>query len=67
MNLKKQIYSAIMLTVALTVLLGVVYPVVVTAISQALFKERAEGSLIKKDGQVIGSHLIGQPFSSSSR
>lgn len=66
MELKKQIYPAIIMTVVLTVLLGIVYPLVVTGLAQVLFKEKANGSLIEKDGKVIGSRLIGQPFSGPS-
>jgi K+-transporting ATPase ATPase C chain len=63
MELKNQIYPAIAITVVLTVLLGIVYPLAVTGLAQVLFKEKANGSLIEKGGQVIGSRLIGQPFS----
>jgi len=63
MELKKQIYPAIAITIVLTVLLGVVYPLVVTGLAQVLFKDKANGSLIEKDGKVIGSRLIGQSFS----
>jgi K+-transporting ATPase ATPase C chain len=63
MNLIKQIYPAIAITVVLTVLLGVVYPLAVTGLAQVLFKGEANGSLIEKGGTVIGSRLIGQPFS----
>ena len=50
------------MTVFLTVLTGLVYPGAVTGLCQVLFHDRAHGSLIKKDGQVIGSRLIGQNF-----
>ena len=50
MNLMKQIYPAVVITVVLTVLLGVAYPLVVTGLAYALFPSRAEGSLIEKDG-----------------
>lgn len=63
MNLLKQIYPAIAMTVILTVLLGIVYPLVVTGLAQAVFPHQANGSLIEKDGKVIGSRLIGQQFS----
>src|SRR5438132_10378425 len=54
--------AALVLLVALTVVTGVVYPVVVTAIAQLVFPHQANGSLIVKDGKVVGSSLIGQPF-----
>jgi len=63
MNLIKQIYPSVAMTVVLTVLLGVVYPLVVTGLAQAIFPDQAAGSLIEKSGKVIGSRLIGQPFS----
>jgi K+-transporting ATPase ATPase C chain len=47
---------------ALTLVTGIVYPLAVTAISQAVFPAQANGSLIVKDGTVLGSTLIGQPF-----
>ncbi len=62
MNLMKQIYPAFAITVVLTVLLGVVYPVVVTGLAYVIFPSKAQGSLIEKDGKIIGSRLIGQPF-----
>lgn len=63
MELTKQVYPAIAMTVVLTVLLGVIYPLAVTALAQVIFPSQAAGSLIERDGQVIGSRLIGQPFS----
>ena len=62
MNILKQIYPAAAMTVVLTVLLGVIYPFVVTGLAQVIFPRQAAGSLIEKDGKVIGSSLIGQPF-----
>ncbi|MFL6277012.1 MAG: potassium-transporting ATPase subunit KdpC [Blastocatellia bacterium] len=59
----KQIYPALAMTVVLTVLLGLIYPLLVTGLAQVIFPRQAAGSLIEKDGQVIGSRLIGQPFS----
>src|SRR5262245_36236085 len=53
---------AIVLTLALTVLTGLVYPLVVTGVAQILFPRQANGSLIVQDGKVVGSSLIGQPF-----
>jgi len=53
---------AIVSLIALTLLTGVLYPVVVTGIAQVLFPSQANGSLILKDGKAVGSRLIGQPF-----
>lgn len=62
MDLKKQLYPAFALTIVLTVLLGFIYPAVVTLAAQLLFPKKAHGSLIVKDGVIIGSQLMGQPF-----
>jgi K+-transporting ATPase ATPase C chain len=61
----KNLVTAILLTVVTTVLLGLIYPLIVTGLAQVIFPDQANGSLIKRsDGTVIGSSLIGQPFSS---
>ena len=65
MNILRQVYPAIAITVALTILLGIVYPFVVTGLAVVIFPRQAAGSLIEKDGKVMGSRLIGQPFSGS--
>jgi K+-transporting ATPase ATPase C chain len=62
MNILKQIYPAIAITIVLTALLGIVYPLVITGLAQVVFPAKAGGSLIQKDGKIIGSRLIGQPF-----
>jgi K+-transporting ATPase ATPase C chain len=62
MNLFKHIYPAVALTIVLTVLVGIIYPFVITGLSELLFKEKAHGSLIEREGKVVGSRLIGQPF-----
>src|SRR5580765_7615157 len=62
MNILKQIYPAFAITVVLTVLLGIIYPLAVTGLAQLIFPRQAAGSLIESDGKVIGSRLIGQPF-----
>ena len=54
--------AALVSLVVLTVVTGVVYPVIVTAIAQLVFPHQTNGSLIVKDGKVVGSALIGQPF-----
>jgi K+-transporting ATPase ATPase C chain len=54
---------ALVLFAVLTLICGVVYPLAVTGIAQAAFPAQANGSLVEKDGQVVGSALIGQSFS----
>jgi K+-transporting ATPase ATPase C chain len=58
----KQLIPAIRITLALTVLTGLLYPGLVTGLSQLFFRHQANGSLILKDGHVVGSSLIGQNF-----
>ena len=62
--IKKQIKPAVILFLLLTILVGIVYPLVVTGIAQVIFPTQANGDLIVHDGNVVGSSLIGQPFSS---
>jgi len=58
----KQLRAALASLAVLTVLTGFVYPLVVTGIAQVVFREQANGGLVLRDGHVIGSRLIGQPF-----
>ena len=60
--MRRQLLPALVMTVLLFVLLGIVYPLAVTGISQIAFSHRANGSFVKSGDAVIGSSLIGQPF-----
>jgi K+-transporting ATPase ATPase C chain len=65
MNLfMRQLRPALVAMIALTTLLGVAYPLIVTGVSQLLWHDKANGSLIEEDGVVVGSSLIGQQFTS---
>ena len=61
--MKKNLVTAILMTVATTILLGIIYPLVVTGLAQLIFPKQANGQLIQKDGKVIGSSIIAQGFS----
>ncbi|HWY69929.1 MAG TPA: potassium-transporting ATPase subunit KdpC [Terriglobales bacterium] len=64
--MKKNLITAVLMTVVTTILLGIIYPLVVTALAQALFHDKANGQLIVKDGKAVGSRIIGQAFNSDS-
>ena len=61
--MKKQIVTALLYTAITAVVLGVLYPLAVTGMARVLFPKQASGQLIERDGVVVGTHLIGQPFS----
>ena len=60
--MKKNMLTAVLMTLATTVLLGVIYPLVVTGVAQLLFPDKANGQLIRRDGKLVGSRILGQPF-----
>jgi len=60
--MKKNLLISIWMTLATTVLLGIIYPLVVTLLAQVLFHDKANGQLVSRNGEVIGSRIIGQPF-----
>jgi K+-transporting ATPase ATPase C chain len=60
--MKKHITTAFLYTAITAVLLGIVYPLAITGIAHILFPKQAAGSLITQNGEIIGSHLIGQSF-----
>jgi potassium-transporting ATPase KdpC subunit len=61
--MKKNLITAVLMTVATTVVLGIVYPLLVTGLAQLIFPRQANGQLIQRHGVVVGSRIIGQPFS----
>jgi len=60
--MKKHLLNAALMSIATTVLLGVLYPLLVTGLAQLFFPRQANGDLILRNGVVVGSRLIGQPF-----
>jgi len=60
--MKKNLLISVLMTIATTILLGIIYPLVVTGLAQLFFKDKANGQLIVQNGQVIGSRIIGQSF-----
>jgi len=60
--MKKNLLIALLMTIVTTVLLGIIYPLVVTALAQLFFKDKANGQLIVKNGEIVGSRIIGQAF-----
>lgn len=62
--MKKNLITATLMTIATTVLLGIIYPLVVTGLAQLIFPRQANGQLIRRNGKLIGSSIIAQGFSS---
>jgi len=63
--MKKNLITAFLMTIVTTILLGIIYPLVVTGLAQLLFKDKANGQLISRNGEAIGSRIIAQPFTSA--
>lgn len=65
MRVTKNLITAVLITAVTTVLFGVVYPLALTGLAQVVFPDEANGQLVKRgDGALVGSRIIGQPFSS---
>jgi K+-transporting ATPase ATPase C chain len=60
--MKRNLITAILMTLATTILLGIIYPLAVTAIARVIFPYKADGQLIQRDRKIVGSRIIGQPF-----
>jgi K+-transporting ATPase ATPase C chain len=63
--MKKNLITAILMTIVTTILLGLIYPLVVTAIAQVVFKDKANGQIRYRNGEAIGSRIIAQPFTAA--
>jgi potassium-transporting ATPase KdpC subunit len=63
--MRRNLITVVLYTIVTTIIFGVVYPFLVTGIAQVLFKDKANGQLIQRDGQLIGSRIIGQPFTAA--
>jgi K+-transporting ATPase ATPase C chain len=61
-TMKRNLITSILMTLATTALLGIAYPLLVTGLAQLLFKDKANGQMISRNGQVVGSRIIGQAF-----
>ena len=64
--MKKNLLISVLMTIVTTILLGIIYPLVVTGLAQVFFKDKANGQLIVQNGQVVGSRIIGQAFTGPS-
>src|SRR5579863_7652254 len=63
--MKKHLITALLMTIATTILLGLIYPLVVWGLAQFLFRDKANGEIIARNGDMVGSRLIAQPFTSA--
>ncbi|MGA9973798.1 MAG: potassium-transporting ATPase subunit KdpC [Candidatus Sulfotelmatobacter sp.] len=62
--MKKNLITAVLMTVVTTILFGLLFPLVITGMAQVLFPKQANGELVTRNGKMVGSRLIGQSFSS---
>jgi potassium-transporting ATPase KdpC subunit len=64
--MRRNIITAALYTVVTTIVFGLIYPFVVTGIAQVIFKDKANGQLIQRNGQLVGSRIIGQTFTGAA-
>ena len=64
--MKKNLLISVLMTIATTILLGIIYPLVITGLAQVFFKDKANGQLMVQNGKIVGSRIIGQAFTSSA-
>ena len=60
--MKKHLVTSVLMTLVTTILLGLIYPLTVTLLAQLFFRNQANGQLLVRDGRIVGSRIIGQPF-----
>jgi potassium-transporting ATPase KdpC subunit len=60
--MKKNLITAVLMTIAMTILLGLIYPLVITGLAQLFFRDKANGQIMVRNGEAIGSRIIGQQF-----
>jgi potassium-transporting ATPase KdpC subunit len=63
--MKKHLITAFLMTIVTTILLGLIYPLVITGLAQIFFRDKANGQLISRNGEAVGSRIIAQPFTSA--
>jgi len=63
--MRRNLITAVLYTLVTTVIFGIVYPYAVTGVAQLLFKDKANGQLIEQNGQLVGSRILGQPFTAA--
>ena len=64
--MKKNLMISIWMTLTTTIIFGLIYPLAVTGLAQVMFPDRANGQLIRRDGKIVGSKIIGQAFAGAS-
>ena len=63
--MKKNLITAFLMTIVTTILMGLIYPLVITGLAQVLFHDKANGQILHRNGEAVGSRIIGQPFTSA--